>query len=73
MATVVAVDKDSLHGALGLWVKDSPHASILPGVLNGIGKDDIGAIKVKAAKLFVVIVDLGLRILNTAEDSFAEG
>lgn len=57
MSTVVAVDVHSLQTSLRSLILDLGQTSVLPGILDGVGEDDLITSDVKAAIPLVVEVD----------------
>ena len=71
MSTVVTVDKEGGHVALGGWVKDLSHTCILPRVFNGVSIDNVATGDVETSVEIVVVISVwGTDIV--CEDILAE-
>ena len=57
MSTSIAVNEDVLEACCCLVGIEVSHASVLPGVLNGIDEDDVVSCDVDTAVEAVVVVD----------------
>lgn len=72
MSTVLAIDQHGLHAALSSGIMNVSHASILPGVFDGVGKVDLATLDVEATPLLIDPAHIW-RANIIGEDILAEG